>query len=161
MLKNVSFLLLIFFILSKSLYGQKKVYPYKGGEEVLFKEVESALLLEAKDSARFVFVEIAIKNKIQISISVLGINEGDISYFLIKEFFESRKDNWSIKFLKKNSVVIPLLIPALNPDESFEISCFSISEFAKTVGEKFISKNCFLIRPIYKFKQGIHINKEN
>jgi len=58
------------------------------------------------------------------------------------------------------SIIIPLFIPPLNIDQKNGFANTDIAVFANRISGSFISKMCFLSRPIYIFKQDLHIDKE-
>lgn len=158
----IYFLFPIFLITSAPIYAQETPkFPYKGEAEQLEKEISSGLLVEALDSGRIYFVEIYYQKESRKIVSVIhGKLEDDITTSLIADFFQSREKNWEKRQIKKMSIIIPLFIPPLNIDQKNGFANTDIALFAKRISDSFISKRCFLSRPIYIFKQDLHIDKE-
>jgi len=158
----IYFLFPIFLFTSASVYGQETPkFPYKGGMEQLEKEISSALLVEAQDSGRIYFVEIYYQKESKKIISVIhGKQEDNVTNSLIADFFQSRENNWDKRLIKKMSIIIPLFIPPINIDQNNGFGNTDIALFANRISSSFVSKKCFLSKPIYIFKQGLHIDKE-
>jgi len=127
----------------------------------LEKDISSALLIEAQDSGRIYFVEIYLQKKNKKIIAIIhGKQENNNTTNLIADFFQSKENYWDKRVLKQTNVIIPLFIPPINIDESDGFANTDITLFAKRISESFSSKKCFLSRPIYILKQGLHIDKE-
>lgn len=155
------FLSVLFLCTSLFLFAQQNnLLPYEGGEAQFSKDV-STLLIESGNPGRVYLIEISVNKKTQaISTFIHGAEDRDVTFTRVSRFFKSIENKWDKRFLQNTNVVIPLFISPSDPDQPEKITGTNNKTFAALIAETFKSKQCYLYKPVYVFKEGMHIDAE-
>lgn len=161
-MKTFVVLLLSVFVIPLMAAGQKEAtLPYKGGAIQFEKEVLTSLIIETKDSGRVYFIEVSYsKEKKEVEFAFHGAIENDITTMLVRSFFRDNAKKWDKAYLKKTNVLIPLFISPEDIAHPNVLMSTNLNSYAEAISKSFISKRCYLFKPVFKFRQETQIDIE-